>query len=129
MEYEIMYKKFKVTRLFDEFPRIIRIDLTDSILYSGILLSESPFGNCQTFSISYASNLRHLNSEEVIHFFKIAYKLFKKKQFIIDVKDEYNKDVLKSIEIVTKEKHSIPYVSTNGSNMNLNLIQLNTSKL
>ena len=96
---------------------------------SSIFVYESPFANCQTFTISMAYKLSYLEKEEVVELFEIIYEKIGRKQFIIDLKDEHNESALKSIEPIIKEKYSIKYKSTNGSHMNLNIVQLDKDKL
>ena len=120
---------FRIRTVYHEFPRIFEIELIGSEFDSSIFVYESPFANCQTFTISRAYKLSYLEKEEVVELFEIIYGKISRRQFIIDLKDEYNESVLKSIEPIIKEKYSIKYKSTNGSHMNLNIIQLDTDKL
>lgn len=122
---EIKNKKFKIIRIHDEFPRMIHISIIDSNFDSNIHLYESPFANCQTFTIGHAYKLSFFDKEDIISLFEIIYELFKNKQMVIDVKDEYNKKVLDSINHIVRKKYSIKYKSTNGNKMNLNIIQFN----
>ena len=128
MEKEVI-GNFRIRTIYDEFPRIFEIELIGSEFDSLILVYESPFANCQTFTIGLAYKLSYLKKEEVVELFKIIYEKISRKQFVIDLKDEFNESVLESIESVIKEKYSIKYKSTNGSHMNLNIIQLDTDKL
>ena len=120
---------FRIRAIYDEFPRILGIELIDSKFNSLILVHESPFENCQTFTIGMAYKLSYLEKEEVVELFKIIYQTVGKSQFMIDLEDEYNELVLESIKSIIKEKYSIKYKSTNDSHMNLNIVQLDTSKL
>ena len=128
MEEEVI-GNFRIKTIYDEFPRIFEIELIGSQFDSSIFVYESPFGNCQTFTISMAYKLSYLEKEEVVELFEIIYGKISRRQFVIDLKDEFNELVLKSIESIIKEKYSIKYKSTNGSHMNLNIIQLDTDKL
>ena len=128
MEEEVI-GNFRIKTIYDEFPRILKIELIGSEFDSLILVHESPFANCQTFTIGMAYKLSYLKKEEVVKLFEIIYEKIGRKQFVIDLKDEYNESVLESIGLIMKEKYSIKYKSTNGSHMNLNIIQLDTDKL
>ena len=128
MEEEVI-GNFKIRTVYDEFPRMFEIELMGSMFDSSIGVHESPFANCQTFTISMAYKLSYLEKEEVVELFEIIYEKISRRQFIIDLKDEHNESALKSIEPIIKEKYSIKYKSTNGSHMNLNIVQLDTDKL
>ena len=128
MEEEVI-GNFRIKTIYDEFPRIFEIELIGSQFDSSIFVYESPFANCQTFTISMAYKLSYLEKEEVVELFEIIYGKTSRRQFIIDLKDEFNESVLESIESVIKEKYSIKYKSTNDSHMNLNIVQLDTDKL
>lgn len=126
---EIKNKKFKFTELYYEFPKMIKVEMISAPFSSGMQLYESPFGNCQTFTIGNAFKLKHYNKEEVIELFKLIYDKFGRQQVLIDLKEEHNEETLKAIEHIIVNKYSTRYVSTNGSHMNLNLIQLNIELL
>ena len=128
MEEEVI-GNFRIKTIYDEFPRIFEIELIGSMFDSSIGVHESPFSNCQTFTIGRAYKLSYFKNEEIIELFQIIYEKISRRQFIIDLKDEHNESTLKSIESIIKEKYSIKYKSTNGSHMNLNIIQLDTDKL
>ena len=126
---EIKNKKFKFTELYYQFPKMIEVMMIDAPFSSRMQLYESPFGNCQTFTIGNAFKLKRYNKEEVIELFKLIYGKFGRQQVLVDLKEEHNEETLKAIEHIILNKYSTPYVSTNGSHMNLNLIQLKTSLL
>lgn len=126
---EIKNKKFKFTELYSVFPAMIEVMMIDAPSSVKMQLYESPFGNCQTFTIGNAFKLKLYNKEEVIELFKLIYDKFGRQQVLIDLKEEDNEKTLKAIEHIILNKYSTPYVSTNGSHMNLNLIQLKTSLL
>ena len=128
METEVI-GNFKIRTVYDEFPRMFEIELMGSMFDSSIGVHESTFSNCQTFTIGRAYKLSYFKNEEIIELFQIIYEKISKRQFIIDLKNEHNKSALKSIEPIIKEKYSIKYKSTNGSHMNLNIVQLDTDKL
>ena len=126
---EIKNKKFKFTELYYQFPKMIQVIMINAPFSSNMQLYESPFGNCQTFTIGNAFKLKRYNKEEVIELFKLIYDKFGRQQVLVDLKEEHNEETLKAIEHIIINKYSTPYVSTNGSHMNLNLIQLKTSLL
>ena len=126
---EIKNKKLKFTELYYQFPKMIQVEMISAPFSSGMQLYESPFGNCQTFTIGSAFTLKNCNKEEIIELFKLIYDKFGRQQVLIDLKEEHNEETLKAIEHIILNKYSTPYVSTNGSHMNLNLIQLKTSLL
>ena len=126
---EIKNKKFKFTELYYEFPKMIEVMMIDAPFSSSMQLHESPFRNCQTFTIGNAFKLKYYNKEEVIELFKLIYDKFSRQQVLIDLKEEHNEETLKAIEHIITNKYSTPYVNTNGSHMNLNLIQLNVELL
>ena len=128
MEEEII-GNFRIKTIHDEFPRIFEIELIGSEFDSSIFVYEYQFANFQKFTISMAYKLSYLEKEEVVELFEIIYGKTSRRQFVIDLKDEFNESVLKSIELIIKEKYSIKYKSTNGSHMNLNIVQLDTDKL
>ena len=128
MEEEVI-GNFRIRTIYYEFPRVFEMELIGSTLDLSIGVHESPFSNCQTFTISRAYKLQYLKNEEIIELFKIIYEKISRRQFVIDLKDECNESVLKSIESIVKEKYLIKYKSTNGSHMCLNIIQLNTNEL
>jgi len=126
---EIKNKKFKFTELYYQFPKMIELEIIGEDFRFNIQLYESPFGNCQTFTIGSAFKLKNCNKEEIIELFKLIYNKFGRQQVLIDLKEEHNEETLKAIEHIIINKYSTRYVSTNGSHMNLNLIQLKTSLL
>lgn len=126
---EIKNKKFKFTELYYQFPKMIQVDMIKAPFNGGVQLYESPFGNCQTFTIGSAFKLKDYSKEDIVELFKLIYAKFGRRQVLIDLKEEYNEMTLKAIEHIISNKYSIPYISTNGSHMNLNIIQLKTSLL
>lgn len=90
----------------------------------------NPFGNCQIFSIAWFNYfLRDCNNNEFIDNLKYCNELIGKKNILlIDIKDN-ELDILK--EYIKKSQYTLknmimfikPYISTNGSRMNL--VQLN----
>ena len=122
-------KQFEFTEEHYQFPRVIAVNYLKTDEDKFIRIIESPFNNCQTFSISRAYKLSELDKEEIICLFKEIYKRIRRKQFVIDLKDDCNDSVLESIKHIVLNKYSTPYVSTNQSNMNLHIIQLDINKL
>lgn len=121
--------KFELKEEHYEFPRIISVKYLETGEDRFIRLMESPFNNCQSFSIARAYKLCELSTEEIIVLFKMIYQNFKRQQLVIDLKDENYEETLELLKCITKNKYSMPYISTNESSMIMNLIQLDTNKL
>ena len=128
MEEEIN-KQFEFIEEHSLFPMVVSVTYLKNDEEKFIRIIQSPFNNCQTFSISKAYKLCELNSDEIAYLFKEIYKKFLRKQFVIDLKNDCNNEVLEAIKHITLNKYSIPYLSTNQSNMNLHIIQLDITKL
>ena len=126
---EIENKKFEITEEHWQFPRVFSIKNTTLNYENKLRVIESPLNNCQTFSIGNAYRLGSFGEENIIEFFKLIYKLLGRKQMIIDLKDECNDSVIKSISHIISNKYSQKYESTNGSTMHLHIIQLDITKL
>lgn len=122
-------KLFEFTEINYQFPRTIEVEYKKYEGEEFIRISESPFGNCQTFTIAIAYKLRCLSNREITNLFKEIFSKLNKKQLVIDLKDEYNELTLKALKHITKNVITIPYISTNDSHMNLNIIQLDIKKL
>ena len=126
---EIKNKKFKFTELYYEFPKMIQVIMINAPFSSSMQLYESPFGNCQTFTIGNAFKLKDYSKKDIVELFKLIYDKFGRQQVLIDLEEKHNEETLKAIEHIIINKYSIPYISTNDSHMNLNLIQLNVELL
>jgi hypothetical protein len=122
-------EQFEFTELYYQFPKMINVRDKDNYDDNLVMISESPLGNCQTFTIARAYKLDDLNQKEIIYLFIKIYKKLGRPQMIIDLKDECNKSILKALECITKAIYTTPYISTNGNHMNLHIIQLDTIKL
>lgn len=97
----------------------------NSQYFSEMYVSNNPVGNCQTFSIAFVYKMLEFSDTEVKVIVESLYKDIGKKQILVDIRTELlDKLVLK----FTPFSHNIiktNYMSTNGSNMTLCLIQLN----
>ena len=127
MEEEIENEKFKIVKVFDEFPRIIHFSIPKSD-DSTIHVYESPFKNCQTFTIGGANRLDLYSKEDMKSLFKEIVGILNRNQLIIDTNDECTEDILDKIDDIAYNIQSMPYKSTNDSNMTLSLIQLKDLK-
>ena len=70
---EELNKQFEFTELYYEFPKTIEVVMINASFNSTMHLYESPFANCQTFTIGGAFKLKYYNKEEVIELFKLIY--------------------------------------------------------
>jgi len=99
---EIKNKQFEFTEEHYQFPRVIAVNYLKNDEDKFIRIIESPFNNCQTFSISRAYKLLELNTEEITYLFKEIYKKLLRKQVVIDLKDDCNDQVLEAIKHIIK---------------------------
>ena len=128
MEEEIENEKFKIVKVFDEFPRIIHFSIPNSCDNSTIHVYESPFKNCQTFTIGGANRLDLYSKEDMKSLFKKIVDILNRTQLVIDTNDECTEDILDKINDIAYNIQSMPYKSTNDSSMTLSLIQLKDLK-
>lgn len=128
MEEEIKDEKFKIVKVFDEFPRIIHFSIPSSDGDSTIHVYESPFKNCQTFTIGGANRLDLYSKENMKLLFKEIVGILGRTQLVIDTNDECTEDILSKLNDIAYNIQSMPYKSTNDSNMTLSLIQLKDLK-
>ena len=94
MEEEIEDEKFKIVKVFDEFPRIIHFSIPNSDNDSTIHVYESPFKNCQTFTIGGANRLDLYSKENMKSLFKEIVGILNRTQLVIDTNDECTEDIL-----------------------------------
>jgi len=94
----------------------------------------NPFGNCQIFSIAWFEYfLRDCLKEEFIENLKYCSSLVNNKRLLLIDISQYNLQILENYLIDSKQTFgdlvvfTQPYISTNGSNMNI--IQLNLTKI
>ena len=99
---------------------------TDSYSSASLYITGSPFKNCQNFTIGNAAALANIPNFVIARILVcIIYRLVKKYQFIIDVKDEHVSSIkLKLRPYLKSDIKEQPYTSTNGSKMNILLIVL-----
>lgn len=128
MKEEIEDEKFKIVKVFDEFPRIIHFSIPNSGISSTIHVYESPFKNCQTFTIGGANRLDLYSKENMKLLFKEIVGILGRTQLVIDTNDECTEDILSKLNDIAYNIQSMPYKSTNDSNMTLSLIQLKDLK-
>ena len=128
MEEEIEDEKFKIVKVFDEFPRIIHFSIPNSDNDSTIHVYESPFKNCQTFTIGGANRLDLYSKEDMKSLFKKIVDILNRTQLVIDTNDECTEDILDKLNDIAYNIQSMSYKSTNDSSMTLSLIQLKDLK-
>lgn len=128
MEEEIENEKFKIVKVFDEFPRIIHFSIPNSDSNSTIHVYESPFKNCQTFTIGGANRLDLYSKENMKLLFKEIVGILGRTQLVIDTNDECTEDILSKLNDIAYNIQSMSYKSTNDSSMTLSLIQLKDLK-
>ena len=128
MEEEIEDEKFKIVKVFDEFPRIIHFSILNSNNDSTIHVYESPFKNCQTFTIGGANRLDLYSKEDMKSLFKEIVGILNRTQLVIDTNDECTEGILDKLNDIAYNIQSMPYKSTNDSSMTLSLIQLKDLK-
>lgn len=113
----------------------------ERVFTSSIFVNTNPTGNCQSWIMAYVNQLitylqycsnkaaddeKSIFGHKVIHAIRkeiiitFAQAQFKKRQLLID----YNKDIAKKIEIYFHPTITIPYTSTNSSQMVLGMIVL-----
>lgn len=108
----------------NEFPRLWSFGRADNFR-----VFESPFGNCQSFSIIMAKELKFVDDADMRQLLKDIVKLTQRKQMVIDLNKDKSDDVIKKLEPYALNIISTPYVSTNGSNMIMHIVQLSYEKL
>lgn len=86
-----------------------------------IFVHQSPFRNCQTFSIGEAGSLLSFPDEDIVTTVNYIRKITQKDQMIIDVYDNsYNKKIEALFNIVGK----LPYINLTGNSMVIYLLRL-----
>ena len=108
----------------DEFPRLWSIG--DSGEFK---LFESPFGNCQSFSLIQARYIKYMEADDIKPFLKSLAGIVKRKQMIIDLNNDISDDIINKLKQYTINIVSTPYISTNGSKMVMHIIQLSAEKI
>lgn len=97
--------------------------------FSNLQVVMSPVGNCQTFSVRQAKEMLNLKDDEFGEFLaKMSYSVGRK-QMIIDLEKSISEKLISKIEPYANKIMSLPYTSTNGSEMVLYLVQFNYLKL
>ena len=90
----------------------------------------SPTANCQTFFINYAKRILDIQDEDMLGFVSdLSRYASGKRQCIIDVNEEFSDQIIAKFTPFLENKITTPYVSTNGSNMVLHILQFDRDKL
>jgi len=118
--------EFKVELISRVHPKIWAVDYDG--LCDTIQIVHSPFGNCQTFSLMQAKQLRHLSDPELSLFLETACRVTDKTQMVIDLQYIMAEKILPKLKPLCKDIQKIEYISTNGSNMVLCLVKINLDK-
>lgn len=124
---------FKAKTIYNEYPRI-------SALYykgrgaSGIKIVHSPFGNCQTFSITnYESCIKYImydhSKEDFKDFLKLLIKHTLRKQMTLDLRKSEYKAFINRLRRYSRQINTKSYINNNGTEMVLCVIKLDTNKL
>lgn len=92
-------------------------------------LISSPFGNCQTSCLNYAKYIKGFEDEDIPKLIKGILELVPKKQMVIDIRMEDSPEVIAKLKPYFENIISTEYVSTNGSNMVMHLIQWDSNKV
>lgn len=116
-------KNFKLNPLNSSFGVY---ELTEEDSYRSCIFT-SPTANCQLYSIGNVDHILYKDKELRLEIFKFIQRQVSKNIVLLDIKQTIENQVLE----IFPDKHDIisrtPYVSTNGSNMLILLI--NTLKL
>jgi len=120
--------EFEIKEIFTQYPHVWQID-NPAWARKSFFVVESPFANCQTFCFNNAKNVLKIDDEYMSKFMKLLYQNIERRQFVMDVNLEYSEEILDKFRPFTKNIVSTQYKSTNGSDMVLHLLQLNTSLL
>lgn len=134
MKFEIL-KADLTKEIREENGTLIKVKLYPRGVYRNYFeVIRNPFGNCQIFSISWFEYfLRDCLKKELIENLKYCSSLVGDKQLLLidisDLKLVILKKYLTDSEYVYEDLvvFTQPYISTNGSNMNI--IQLNLTKI
>ena len=134
MKFEIL-KAYLKKEIREENRTLIKVKVYPRGVYDNYFeVIQNPFGNCQIFSISWFEYfLRDCLKEEFIENLKYCSSLVSgKRLLLIDISDltlAILKKCLTDSEYVYEDLvvFTQPYISTNGSNMNI--IQLNLTKI
>ena len=98
-------------------------------VYGEFEVVPNPFSNCQSFSIAGGEELNRAGDDtETIRLIlrSIIENAGLKPQGVFDIKDNQLAQFRQNIEPWANAIYHLPYVSTNGSNMNILVVQFNT---
>lgn len=124
-------KRFSVKIISEAYPRTFAVLDKLRVFHELIYICTSPTSNCQSISIGQIDNLvtKTYTKEEIEYIFELIWTRCGKSQVILDIKECYLKSVLKILKPFIARKYCRKYISTNGSKMNLIIIQLDVDKL
>jgi len=88
----------------------------------GLYLVESPFANCQVFTLGNAASLKHVPKEQIDAVYKEIVKVIPKKLMMIDINQAYKPFFEEHFKGYIKM--SSDYNSTSGSKMCVMLIEV-----
>lgn len=106
------------------FPRIAKVRMPSFIGDIDIYVYQSPFLNCQMFSIGGLNQLLYVDDEVISSFIKGCIKFTIKTQLCIDLMRDHSKIILSKLEPYIDEINSMEYINTNGTKMVIHVIKL-----
>lgn len=126
----IEYKNFEIYANPKGKPDVYNIKRKDSDVKSHFICP-LPQGNCQTVLIGYGMDIIDYNytKEEVNDYLKLILKYTNKRQLLFDVQIRIAKKLKRKLKPFSKKIITRNYISTNGSEMTILIVQLDINKL
>lgn len=119
--------KFEFKILRRDFPKMWQCQNSGFV---HMRIFESPFCNCQTFTIGSARDISSMDEKTVENFVAYVVDMTGRRQAVIDLQFEISERViLKLRPHLSDEPISTPYTSTNGSNMIMHILKFNSKFL
>lgn len=119
--------EFKIELISKVHPSIWTVECDE--FTDVVQIVHSPFGNCQTFSLMQAKQIRWLDKRDVKILLKELYKTTEKTQFVIDLQYEIVEEIIAKLSPFCFEIKKMEYESTNRSSMVLCLVQINKNEI
>lgn len=108
--------------LTNDFPKVAKVRTRNSS--DDIYIYQTPFLNCQMFSIGGVNKLLIRDDEYVNAFIKKCIDYTGKKQLCIDVTRGESKFILDRLTPYIREINSMEYINGNGTEMVIHVIKL-----